>query len=448
MTEIEIKARSHFKDFLTTDARWSIAVAHRRAGKTVACIQKLTKSALDCRLHEPRFAYVAPLYNQAKDIAWVYLRHYARRLGASINESELRVDLPSNGARIRLYGADNPDRLRGMYLDGIVLDEYADMRPSVWGEIIRPMLADRRGWATFIGTPKGRNEFFDLWEAAQGNPAWFRLMLRASETGLIAPDELLDAKRSMTPEQYEQEFECSFEAAILGAYYGREMAQAERDGRICDFEFDPSELPVHTAWDLGKGANMAVWMFQIVHDEIGVIDHLEGAHSDFIPDIVKKLNDKPYKWGDDWVPHDAKVPELGTGRTRVETLINLGRKPRLVPDHGVDDGINAGRLTMPRCWFHRTNCAKGLESLRQYRAEYDEKLRTFKNEPRHDWASHSADAFRYMAMAYKVISPEPPKPRSRGLVVAGGMPPPGWEPPTYADLLKLQEDEPRERERI
>ena len=155
MTEIEIRARRQFQGFLSTDKRWSIAVAHRRAGKTVACIQKLTKGALECKLHEPRFAYVAPLYNQAKDIAWVYLRHYARKLGASINESELRVDLPG-GARVRLYGADNPDRLRGMYLDGVVLDEYADMRPSVWGEIIRPMLADRAGWATFIGTQIGR----------------------------------------------------------------------------------------------------------------------------------------------------------------------------------------------------------------------------------------------------------------------------------------------------
>lgn len=446
MIDVEIRAREQFREFLTTDKRWSIAVAHRRAGKTVACVQKLTKAALECKKREPRFAYVAPLFNQAKDIAWLYLRHYAAQLGATTNESELRVDFAS-GARIRLYGADNPDRLRGMYLDGVVLDEYADMRPSVWGEIIRPMLADRRGWATFIGTPKGRNEFHELWELAQTDPAWFRVMLRASETGLLSPDELADAKRSMTAEQYEQEFECSFDAAILGAYYGKEIAQAERDGRIVDFDYEP-ELPVHTVWDLGKGANMAIWMFQVVHDEIGVIDHYEGLHSETIPDCVKHLSGLPYKWGDDWVPHDAKVKELGTGRTRVETLAQFGRKPRLVPDHHVMDGINAGRLTMARCWFHRTRCADGIEALRQYRAEYDEKLRTFKNEPRHDWSSHTADAFRYLAMAYKVIAPEKPKPPTKGLVVAGGSPPPGWQMPTYADILQAQADEPKRRERI
>lgn len=446
MTEIEIKARRQFREFLSTEKRWSIVVAHRRAGKTVACVQKLIKAALESQKPEPRFAYVAPLFNQAKDIAWLYLKRYANTLGGAINESELRVDLPGNGARIRLYGADNPDRLRGMYLDGIVLDEYADMRPSVWGEIIRPMLADRRGWATFIGTPKGRNEFWQLWENAKDDKAWFRTMLRASETGLLGADELADAKRSMTPEQYEQEFECSFEAAILGAYYGKEIALAERAGRIADVPYEP-ELPVHTAWDLGKGANMAIWMFQISFSEIRVIDHIEGEHDETIPDIVKGLKRLPYRWGDDWVPHDAKVKELGTGRTRVETLISLGRKPRLVPDHGVMDGINAARLIMAQCWFDSHLCSVGIEALRQYRAEYDEKLRTFKNEPRHDWASHSADAFRYLAMAYKEIVPEAARPMDRALTISP-VPVPGFQMPTYNDLASLAEREAPRRERI
>ena len=378
-------------------------------------MQKLVRAALECKKHEPRFGYVAPLFNQAKDIAWLYLRSYARQLNATANESELRVDFPG-GSRVRLYGADNPDRLRGMYMDGVVLDEYADMRPSVWGEIIRPMLADRAGWATFIGTPKGRNEFFALWEAAKNDPAWFRIMLRASDTGLLHPDELEDARRSMTPEQYEQEFECSFEAAILGAYYGKEIAQAERDGRITDVPYDPN-IPVYTVWDLGKGANMAIWLFQITLGQIRVIDHIEGAHSDTIPECVRTLNDRGYSYAADWVPHDAKVKELGTGRTRVETLQSLKRKPRLIPDHHVDDGINAARMILSKCVFDRAKCADGLEALRQYKAEYDEKLRTFKNAPRHDWASHSADAFRYLAMAYRELVPEPVKPTDRMLAV-------------------------------
>ena len=263
---------------------------------------------------------------------------------------------------------------------------------------------------------------------------------------MLFRSELVDAKRTMTPEQYEQEFECSFDAAIVGAYYGKEVAQAEADGRITDFDYEP-DLPVHTVWDLGKGANMAIWMFQVIGDEIGIIDYHEGAHSDVIPDCVRELNARDYKWGDDWVPHDAKVKELGTGRTRVETLISLGRKPRLVPDHTVMDGINAGRLTMAKCWFHRTRCADGVEALRQYRAEFDEKLKTFKNEPRHDWSSHCADAFRYLAMAYREIAPERAKPKPKGLVV-GQQPPPGWDMPTYSDVIRAQADEPRRRERI
>ena len=407
MTDVEIRARKQFKEFLNTDKRWSIAVAHRRAGKTVACVQKLTKAALECTKPEPRFAYVAPLFNQAKDIAWLYLRHYARLLDASINESELRVDLPKNGARIRLYGADNPDRLRGMYLDGIVLDEYADMRPSVWGEIIRPMLADRRGWAAFIGTPKGRNEFFKLWQQADTDPAWYRLMLRASDTGLLSADELADARRSMTPEQYEQEFECSFDAAILGAYFGKEIAQSERDGRIADVPYEPA-LKVHTAWDLGIGDSTAIWFWQTQGNEVRVIDHYE-AHSQGLPHFAAVLASKGYNYASDWVPHDAKVRELGTGRTRVETLIQLRRSPKIVPDHKVMDGINSVRMMLPRVWFDRTKCADGIEALRQYRAEFDEKTKAFKDNPRHDWASHSADAFRYLCMAWREIAAPPEK---------------------------------------
>lgn len=423
--EVEVKARRQFRGLLESKKRWAVVVAHRRAGKTVACVQKLVIAALRCELREPRFAYVAPLFNQAKDIAWLYLKHFAKPLGGELNESELRVDLP-NGARIRLYGADNPDRLRGMYLDGVVLDEYADMRPSVWGEVIRPMLADRKGWATFIGTPKGRNEFFEIYEAAKSSEDWYAVMLRASETGLISKDELADARASMTEEQYEQEFECSFDAAILGAYFGREMAQAERDGRITEVKYDPA-IPVHTAWDLGKGANMAIWMFQVVGNEIRVIDHHEGAHSDAIPQCVSVLEGKPYKWGNDFVPHDAKAVEIGTGRTRVETLIRLRRKPVLVPDHEVMDGINAARLTLPRVWFDREKCKDGIEALKQYRAEFDEKLKTFKDNPRHDWASHSADAFRYLAMAWRheIAKIEKPKPKLKtGQVILPGPPMP------------------------
>jgi phage terminase large subunit len=410
----EIAARRQFEGLLTTTSRWAIVVAHRRAGKTVACVQRLVKGALECKLREPRFAYVAPLFNQAKDVAWHYLRHYAAPLGAETNESELRVDLP-NGARIRLYGADNPDRLRGLYLDGVVMDENADMRPSVFPEIIRPMLSDRKGWAVFIGTPKGRNEFHALWERAQNDPAWFALMLRASESGLIEQSELDDARKDMTPEQYEQEFECSFEAAILGAYYGKEIAEAERAGRITDVPYEPA-LPVQTAWDLGHRDSTAIWFFQTLGNEIRVIDFYEN-HGQGLPHYASVLASKGYRYSDDWVPHDAKVHELGTGKTRIETLISLGRNPKLVADHEVIDGINAARMTLPVCWFDKFKCADGIEALRQYRTEFDEKVRAFKKTPRHDWTSHTADAFRYLAIRYReFVKPEPKKETPKAVI--------------------------------
>lgn len=395
--------------------RWSCLVAHRRAGKTVACVADLLDAALRSKLQAPRFAYVAPLFVQAKDVAWSYVKQFAGPIpGTSFNEAELRADLP-NGARIRLYGADNYDRMRGIYLDGIILDEYADMPPAAWGEVLRPALADRQGWAVFIGTPKGRNSFWELWERAQKDPEWFSLMLKASETGLLPARELDAARAEMTPEQFAQEFECSFDAAILGAYYGREIADAEREGRIGDVPVAP-ELPVHTVWDLGIGDDTAIWFFQVSGNEIRVVDYYAN-HGQAIPHYVAELAARGYRYGTDWVPHDARVRSLETGRTRVETLIAAGRKPRLVPDHKRDDGINALRLTLPRMWFDEAKTRDGVEALRQYRREYDEKTKAFKDHPRHDWTSHAADAARYLAMAWRELKPEPPPPERKTISI-------------------------------
>jgi hypothetical protein len=231
--------RGPFIDFHNRRQRWAVMVAHRRAGKTVACVADLIYGALLTRKQDARYAYVAPQYNQAKDIAWLYVKRLTADIpGVSYNEAELRANLP-NGAQVRLYGADNPDRLRGMYLDGVILDEHADMRPRVWGEIVRPMLSDRKGWAAFIGTPKGHNEFHRVWQDAANEPEWFRLILRGSESGLIDQGELDAMRRSMTEDQYAQEVECSFEAAIQGAILGRYMTAAESEGRIRSVEYDP-----------------------------------------------------------------------------------------------------------------------------------------------------------------------------------------------------------------
>ncbi|MFG1340381.1 hypothetical protein [Xanthobacter autotrophicus] len=387
----------------------------------------LVDAALRCEKENPRFAYVAPFYTQAKDIAWSYIKQYGTRIpGAATNESELRLDLP-NGGRVRLYGAENYDRLRGLYLDGIVLDEYADMDPRVWPEVVRPALSDRRGWATFIGTPKGRNGFFDIWEHAQSSPDWLALMLRASETRLVEEDELADARLTMTPEQYEQEYECSFDAAIVGAYYASLIADAERAGRIGECKVDLAQ-PVHTAWDLGIGDSTAIWLWQAAPGGLRVIDFIE-SHGKPLSFYVGELQARGHAYGIDFVPHDARARELGTGRTRVETLLGLGRNPSVVPMHTLDDGINALRQMFPRMWFDATATRDGLEALRQYRTDFDEKLKVFRDKPRHDWTSHAADAARYMAMAFRemtqaaqkpkpvaapgqVYLPGPPKPRS------------------------------------
>jgi hypothetical protein len=262
----------------------------------------------------------------------------------------------------------------------------------VWGEIVRPLLTDRQGWAVFIGTPKGRNAFWSIWDQAASNDRWFRLMLRASEAGILPADELSDAQGDMTPEQYAQEFECSFEAAILGAYYAKELRDAENDGRICPVPVERSAL-VHVAWDLGVGDSTALVFCQVIGREWRIVDYYE-ANGVGLDHYVQVLNGKGYTYGDQILPHDVGVRELGTGRSRLEVLDSLGvRNVKVLPATSVDDGINAVRMTLSKCWFDATRCHDLLEALRQYRTEYDDRLKRFKPRPLHDWTSHAADAF-------------------------------------------------------
>lgn len=377
--------------------RYNVLVCHRRFGKTVLSINQIIKSAFECSLPDPRFAYIAPLYNQAKTVAWDYLKRYTANIpDVRINESELRVDLPW-GARISLYGADNPDRLRGLYFDGVVLDEYADMSPRMWSEVLRPALSDRKGWVIFIGTPKGRNQFYDIYNSATKDPDWYAALFKASETKIVDHDELVAAAKDMTPEQYDQEFECSFQAALIGAYYGRELANLDKEKQIGNVPYEPG-LPVYTAWDLGMHDSTAIWFAQIVQREVRLIDYYENSGMG-LDHYAKVLDRKPYTYADHYLPHDAKVRELSSGRSRVETLESLGIKPFVVPVEGIEEGINAVRLLLPRCWFDVNKTEKGLEALRQYQREWDDKRRCFIARPRHDWTSHAADAFRYLALA-------------------------------------------------
>lgn len=393
------RARLQFEPFHRRKQRFACIVAHRRAGKTVACVNDLQDGALRCENVRPRFAYLSPFLKQSKAVAWDYLKAAMdplRQLGARENESELRVDY-HNGGQVRLYGADNMDALRGIYLDGVVLDEFADMDPRVWSEVIRPALADRKGWAVFIGTPKGRNEFYKIFERSKADADWFSLMLKASETNLIEASELKLARLDLTEDQYAQEFECSFEAAIVGAYYGKLMAAADADKRIAGVPYEPT-AQVYTAWDLGIRDATAIWFVQVVGREIRIIDYYEATGVD-LGHYVREIGNKPYLYAGHIVPHDAQAKELGTGKSRLEVLESLGLKSlTIAPMHRLEDGINAVRTIIPRCWFDATKCSRGIDALKLYRAEYDDKLQSLKPRPVHDWASHAADAFRYLAM--------------------------------------------------
>lgn len=411
VVESDYIPRIIFDGYHARRQRFAIGVAHRRAGKTVACVNDMIARAVASPKDRYRASYIAPFRSQGKDIAWEYLKHYSRPLWRrDPSEAELFVEL-INGARIKIYGADNPEALRGGYLDNVVLDEYPDMAPSIWGSIIRPQLADRAGTATFIGTPKGRNNFFEMFQYAKTDAEWFTFALPAHETHVLDEQELSAARRDMTPEQYAQEFENSFDAAITGSYYGRDIAELESHGRITAVPYDPL-MTVETAWDIGRHDSTAIWFWQMNGNDIQIIDYYEN-NSTGLPHYISILNAKPYRYGNDYVPHDARVTEWGTNRTRIETMISLGRKPVLVPGHNPADGINAARLLFPRCVFDEFRCKDGLEMLRQYRRVFDEKTRAFRDEARHDWTSHCADAFRYLAMAYRERRAEPDAPKNK-----------------------------------
>lgn len=421
--KVRVHPRPQFRGYLNRDQRWACIVAHRRAGKTVACIMDLVKRAIEHKKKNPRFAYIAPTYTQAKDVAWAYLKQYTAPIpGVQVSESELSVVLPKNGARIRLYGSDNYDRLRGLYLDGAILDESGDQDPRAWSEVVRPALSDRGGWATFIGTPKGRNEFYRIHQLAETDDDWFSAKLRASETGLLSSEELQDARKTMTAEAYEQEYECSFDAAVKGAYYGKDVAEAEKDGRIGKVAHDKN-ADVFAAWDLGIGDMMSIWIFQVVGQEWHFLRYYEnnGFGLDHYVDWIKGL---PFRVDLHFVPHDGAARELQSGKSRIEFLEGRGfemggsDENQCVLRHNVEDGINAVRMRFNRFWFDAEHCAKGIDCLRMYRSEFDEKNQTLKPRPLHDWASHGADAMRCAVMGAQDRKEEiPVTPRKLNWVV-------------------------------
>lgn len=418
IVRIPYAPRPQFVSFHARKQRFAVLVCHRRAGKTIACVNDLVRAALRSTRDAPKFAYIGPTYAQTKSVAWEYLLKACGPLfkyGAKANQSELRVDLP-NGGQVRLFGADNYDALRGLRLDGAVLDEFADFDPRAWSEVIRPALSDRRGFAVFIGTPKGHNAFHEIWVKAQSDPDWFHLMLKASDSvpindravgdkglewaadnGYLISDELRLLKQDQTEEEYAQEYECSFEAAVKGAYYGKQMAAAHEQKRIGQVSHDPGGQ-VWTSWDMGIRDATAIWFAQLAGREIHLIDYYEATGQD-IPHFVRMIREKPYVYAGHIVPHDARMREYSIGKNRIEVLQSLGlTNVQVCPRHEIEDGISAVRLMLPRCWFDAIRCKRGIDALTLYHSNWSEKLAALQSQPVHDWASHGADSFRYLAM--------------------------------------------------
>ena len=394
--EIPYKPREHQLKVheLLDGKRFAVVVAHRRFGKTVAALNHLIREAVLNEKETPRYAYIAPTYGQAKRVAWDYLVKYTTPLGGTNNISELRVDFW--GRRIQLYGSDNPDSLRGQFFDGVIIDEVGDQNPKIWTDIVRPALTDRKGWCLFIGTPKGHNHFKELRDRAEKEEGWGLLEFKASETGVVDDVELKQAKNEMGEDKYRQEFECSFDAAVEGSYYGQMLNELEEKKHMQEIPREEISR-TFTAWDLGMGDSTSIWVAQLVGTEVRLIDYYEN-HGVGLDHYVKWIKDNDYSKAEHILPHDVRVRELGTGKSRLEMLEESGLEIKIAPRMGLDDGIQAVRRLLPRCWFNVPQVQNGLNCLRNYRRDYDEKRKIFFERPLHDWSSHGSDSFRYLAL--------------------------------------------------
>jgi phage terminase large subunit len=359
----------------------------------VLCINHLIRAALTNPQPNPRYAFIAPTFKQGKSTAWDYIKNYCRNIPyIKFNESELRCDFP-NGSRITILGAENDQALRGIFLDGCVFDETQNISPVLFPEIIRPSLADRKGWCIFIGTPKGQNYFYKLHKQALEEEDWWTGTYKASQTKVLDDKELSAAQRVMSKDLYEQEFECSFQAAITGSYYGKIIEELEKSNRITDVPYDEN-LKTETWWDLGLKDSTAIWFVQRLQSQLRIIDYYEnsGEGLDFYADV---LDSKPYKYDRHIAPHDIKVRELGAyGKSRLETALELGISFDIAPKLSIEDGIEMVRKTLPQCYFDQNKTYQGIEALKAYQKKWDERNQCFKNRPTHNFASHPSDAFR------------------------------------------------------
>lgn len=413
---IPYKPREAFKPYHANTKRFCVTVAHRRAGKTVARLNRLIKEAVKCDKLNPRFGYIAPYYVQAKEIAWQYLKYYTAPLaplGIKTHEADLSITFGHNNATIRLYGAENAERMRGLYFDGIAPDEAQGISAVTLRTIILPCLADRGGWLDMSGTPKGwENLLGEVVKIARANPDdWFLQILKASETGIL-PQSELDLQRSlMSDNEYAQEYECDFDAAITGAVYGKQMAELEAKGRIQAGLYDPN-LKVFTSWDLGFDDATAIWFWQRVGTEVRLIDYYEASGED-IAHYCKIVKSRPYEYDKHYVPHDAANKLLAAGgRSIVHQAYEHGLGMYVVAATSQQNSIEALRLILRNTWID-SKCEQGIAALKQYQFEWDGERKVFRSKPRHDWASHACDAAEIIGQVLQeeVKQKSPPKPR-------------------------------------
>jgi hypothetical protein len=388
--------------YLEAGGKRAVAVWHRRAGKDEVCLHWAACAAMQ---RVGNYWHMLPEASQARKAIWDAVNpHTGRRrideafppsIRAGLRDDDMRIKL-INGSAWQIVGSDNFNSLVGSPPTGLVFSEYALTSPAAW-DYLRPILAENGGWCLFMMTPRGRNHAWSLYELARGRPDWFAELLTVEQTGAIAPDIIADERASgMAEDMVAQEYYCSFDAALPGAYYGKLMQSAETEGRIGRVPWAP-DAAVHTAWDLGIGDSTAIWFCQQVGQETRLIDYYEnfGVGLDH---YAKVLRERPYVYGEHSLPHVAQVADLSTGRSRLQTLASLGVHGRVLPrEPNIDDGINAVRNLLPRCLFDAAKCARGLEALRQYRCDYDAERKIYSARPRHDWTSHAADAFRYLA---------------------------------------------------
>lgn len=406
--------REIFLPYHNRTTRYACIIAHRRAGKSYALLNDIIVRALTPRSDDLRqqFAMMAPTQTQARSIAWQYLKDqtapFANCKGYKALEQHLSITLPDPrntnrpGATIMLVGAENAERLRGLFLDGIVIDEAADVADFIISSIIRPALADRQGWLTVSGTVKSSDDY--LWrtyELSKKMPLmWYSALLKASETGIIPAHELEDLKRGMSEESYKVEFECDVNAATTGKVFYAYLNPAQ----VTRVPYDPAGSAPVSAWDLGISDAMAVWTMQMVGREPHILDFKQesGVALDYFVDWLGKL---PYakRLGAHLLPHDSRVRELGNGgKTRVQALREMGlRNLKVVPKLPKAQQIEAARMLLPKCWFNEDTTEDGRKSLRNYSFQFDQKRKVFSPTPLHDQYSNGSDAFQVLAVGIK-----------------------------------------------